>query len=236
MVPHVLTKRPSQPQKPKRKVPKAAIAIPAATGATGYISDDDDEASTGVLDFFSLSEPSAVDYVRTAGGLATNQVPASAAPTVEPTREVARVPCSQSEEPPPVLEQQYQYYEEEGPSNVVPDHSQEAVATTAVGGIDEATMLRLAGKRGRAEAIKFIDVNADDALLTRQEWMTKALSEEKPLHGFSRKREGLPTQKQKQKHQITYLAHQAKERELDLKNSWAQNKMTKMQSQAKYGF
>lgn len=41
---------------------------------------------------------------------------------------------------------------------------------------------------------------------------------------------------QKKKHQITYLAAQAKAREVDLKNQWAQNKSTKRQTQAKYGF
>lgn len=236
LVPHVLTKRPPKPQKPQRKVQKAAAAT-STTTAAGHVSDEDeDEAPTGTSDFFSLSEPSAV-HAKAAGGLAVSQVSTAAAPIVEPIREVSRVSNNQPEEPPPVLEQHYQEaIPGEDPTNMIPFASQPEAATAAEGDIDEAIMLRLAGKRGRAEAINFIDVNADDALLTRHEWMTKALSEEKPQHGFSRKREGLPTQKQKQKHQITYLAHQARERELDLKNTWAQNKMTKMQSQAKYGF
>lgn len=45
-----------------------------------------------------------------------------------------------------------------------------------------------------------------------------------------------PTGQQRRKHQITYLIHQAKERELELKNNWADNKMTRRQTQAKYGF
>ncbi|MGH0175133.1 UNVERIFIED_CONTAM: hypothetical protein FKN15_069323 [Acipenser sinensis] len=45
-----------------------------------------------------------------------------------------------------------------------------------------------------------------------------------------------PTGQQRRKHQITYLIHQAKERELELKNSWAENKLTRRQTQAKYGF
>lgn len=40
----------------------------------------------------------------------------------------------------------------------------------------------------------------------------------------------------KKKHQITYLAAQAKAREVELKNQWAANKSTKRQTQAKYGF
>ncbi len=45
-----------------------------------------------------------------------------------------------------------------------------------------------------------------------------------------------PTGQQRRKHQITYLIHQAKERELELKNNWAENKLTRRQTQAKYGF
>ena len=36
--------------------------------------------------------------------------------------------------------------------------------------------------------------------------------------------------------QYLFFSIQAKEREFDLKNQWAQNKMTKRQSQSKYGF
>lgn len=251
LVPHVLTKRPTQPKKPQAKIPKAAVATPGVgtspvAKVAGHASDEEeDETPAGTIDFFSLSEPTSIDPGMAGKGLVTHQASAAAAaggaaaaPYVLPLREVAEAPSNQPDQPSSVMQQQYQDYEMEGPSDMVPSPSQPAVtaAATTAGGIDEATILRLAGKRGRAEAINFIDVNADDALLTRHEWMTKALTEEKPMHGFSKKREGLPTQKQKQKHQITYLAHQAKERELDLKNTWAQNKMTKMQSQAKYGF
>ncbi len=60
----------------------------------------------------------------------------------------------------------------------------------------------------------------------------KAISEEKTRGGP----EITYNKLQKKKHQITYLAAQAKAREVDLKNQWAQNKSTKRQTQAKYGF
>lgn len=53
---------------------------------------------------------------------------------------------------------------------------------------------------------------------------------------FFQKKGDQPTGQQRRKHQITYLIHQAKERELELKNNWADNKMTRRQTQAKYGF
>lgn len=37
-------------------------------------------------------------------------------------------------------------------------------------------------------------------------------------------------------HRLMVLFFQAKERELELKNSWAENKLTRRQTQAKYGF
>ncbi|KAK3098901.1 hypothetical protein FSP39_024136 [Pinctada imbricata] len=94
-------------------------------------------------------------------------------------------------------------------------------------------LLRLQGKRKKGkEEIHFVDVNADD--YTDPTEIHKHLSEEQ-THQSHRKKDG-PTSTQKRKHQITYLAHQAKERELELKNQWSQNRMTRKQTQAKYGF
>jgi proline-rich protein PRCC len=40
----------------------------------------------------------------------------------------------------------------------------------------------------------------------------------------------------KKKHQITYLAAEAKAREEELQNQWAQNRNARRQTQNKYGF
>ncbi|CAC5426712.1 PRCC [Mytilus coruscus] len=94
--------------------------------------------------------------------------------------------------------------------------------------------LRLQGKHQRGkEPIQFVDVNADDFISTAE--YQKALSEETEYRPSHKKKDG-PSSQQKRKHQITYLAHQAKERELELKNAWSQNAMSKRQTQAKYGF
>ena len=102
--------------------------------------------------------------------------------------------------------------------------------------IDQQALLRLTGKQKKGEIINLIDVKADDALLGKHEWMTKALAEEKPMYSYSNKKGDMPTQQQKRKHQITYLARQAQERELELKNQWANNRMAKKETQSKYGF
>lgn len=91
-------------------------------------------------------------------------------------------------------------------------------------------------KRGQEE-IKVIEVNLADHLTGASLEQTKNLTIQKDLKSHSKKRnKDMPTSQQKRKHQITFLAHQAKERELELKNQWAENKFSKKQTQSKYGF
>ncbi|XP_061111537.1 proline-rich protein PRCC [Conger conger] len=103
---------------------------------------------------------------------------------------------------------------------------------------DDEAFRRLQGKRNRGkEEVKFLEIKGDDQLSGSQQWMTKNMTEEKEQRkSFSKKKGEQPTGQQRRKHQITYLIHQAKERELELKNSWAENKLTRRQTQAKYGF
>ncbi|KAK2887564.1 hypothetical protein QQF64_013235 [Cirrhinus molitorella] len=102
---------------------------------------------------------------------------------------------------------------------------------------DEA-FRRLQGKQNRGrEEIKFLEIKGDDQLSGNKQWMTKNMTAEaEPRKSFSKKKGDQPTGQQRRKHQITYLIHQAKERELELKNNWAENKLTRRQTQAKYGF
>uniref|UniRef100_A0A2P2HYQ4 Serine-rich adhesin for platelets-like n=1 Tax=Hirondellea gigas TaxID=1518452 RepID=A0A2P2HYQ4_9CRUS len=122
------------------------------------------------------------------------------------------------------------------------EDSEEFIATESVETMNEVQMdndawRRLTGKKRCAEEdFDIIDVNASDALLTRDEWMNHAASQEKPTHSHSKKKGNLPSHQQKQKHQITYLAHQAKEREVELKNEWSAGRAKKQQTRAKYGF
>lgn len=103
---------------------------------------------------------------------------------------------------------------------------------------DDEAFMRLQGKRNRGkEEVKFLEIKGDDQLSGNQQWMTKSMTEEKQnRQSFSKKKGEQPTGQQRRKHQITYLIHQAKERELELKNNWAENKLSRRQTQAKYGF
>ncbi|EMP31338.1 Proline-rich protein PRCC [Chelonia mydas] len=103
--------------------------------------------------------------------------------------------------------------------------------------MDDEAFKRLQGKRNRGrEEINFVEIKGDDQLSGAQQWMTKSLTEEKTMKSFSKKKGEQPTGQQRRKHQITYLIHQAKERELELKNTWSENKLSRRQTQAKYGF
>ncbi|XP_070622316.1 proline-rich protein PRCC [Erythrolamprus reginae] len=103
--------------------------------------------------------------------------------------------------------------------------------------MDDEAFKRLQGKRNRGrEEISFVEIRGDDQLSGVQQWLTKSLTEEQSVKSFSKKKGEQPTGQQRRKHQITYLIHQAKERELELKNSWAENKLSRRQTQAKYGF
>ncbi|NXE29750.1 PRCC protein, partial [Ardeotis kori] len=124
------------------------------------------------------------------------------------------------------------YYQEMEPAQAPP---QEISSDSSF--LDDEAFKRLQGKRNRGrEEINFVDIKGDDQLSGAQQWLTKSLTEEKTMKSFSKKKGDQPTGQQRRKHQITYLIHQAKERELELKNTWSENKLSRRQTQAKYGF
>ncbi|NXX74024.1 PRCC protein, partial [Urocolius indicus] len=124
------------------------------------------------------------------------------------------------------------YYQEVEPAQAAPQEM-----NTDSSFIDDEAFKRLQGKRNRGrEEINFVDIKGDDQLSGAQQWLTKSLTEEKTMKSFSKKKGDQPTGQQRRKHQITYLIHQAKERELELKNTWSENKLSRRQTQAKYGF
>lgn len=126
------------------------------------------------------------------------------------------------------------YYPESGDPAVEPPQE---VSGSVSSFMDDEAFKRLQGKRNRGrEEINFVEIKGDDQLSGAQQWLTKSLTEEQNMKSFSKKKGEQPTGQQRRKHQITYLIHQAKERELELKNTWAENKLSRRQTQAKYGF
>lgn len=82
------------------------------------------------------------------------------------------------------------------------------------------------------DEIELVDVKVDEHLVQNREYI-KTISVEKNEKLAD---DDTVNSTHKRKNHITHLAFQAKKRELDLKNQWAQNKLTKSQSRAKYGF
>lgn len=81
------------------------------------------------------------------------------------------------------------------------------------------------------DEIKIQEVNIVNHLNDNLDYL-KAVSEERQQDVSG----PLPSMMAKRKHQLTYLAFQAKQNELKLKNEWAQGRANRDQARSKYGF
>uniref|UniRef100_A0A8C8A1W9 Proline rich mitotic checkpoint control factor n=1 Tax=Oryzias sinensis TaxID=183150 RepID=A0A8C8A1W9_9TELE len=263
LIPHALTKR-HEPKGAKAAVAaqgllgssaspsaiKAAAKSAALQVARQIATDDQDhEDDMAPQNYFSLEESSeppsaAVPAVDPEPGPPSEALPYALAE--EPGQSDAPLDFGGNQEAAGAWGGQYQpmpcpedfpqgYYND--PYYQEPDPGQ-AEEPEQLDMFDDEGFMRLQGKRNRGkEEIKFLEIKGDDQLSGNKQWMTKGVSEEKQTRqSFSKKRGGQPTGQQRRKHQITYLIHQAKERELELKNNWAENRLTRRQTQAKYGF
>jgi len=127
---------------------------------------------------------------------------------------------------------------EVGPKLPVPEQEYN-VDTEGNVAFDEKAIEYLCGKRGikrkEIDEADVIEINGEDIKPDEREWLVKALTEESVHRPVSMQSGGVNSQSKK-KHQITYLAHQAKAMELELKNQWSQNRMARKQTKSKYGF
>ena len=90
-------------------------------------------------------------------------------------------------------------------------------------------------KRNKRENVNIIELSGDHVLPNKDEWLRnhlQAATEYQP-RGLVDEEVAAGTRR---KHQITYLAHQAKANELELQSMWAANRHTRRQTQNKYGF
>ncbi|OTF80053.1 hypothetical protein BLA29_000404 [Euroglyphus maynei] len=122
-----------------------------------------------------------------------------------------------------------------GPSK--PMEQEECSLTNAyVDPNDDMTYKKLIASKfdDNVDNIKIIDVNVHQHLSENKDWL-KNISLEKDTVDEALEAKA-PNSTAKRKNQITFLAYQAKKRELELKNQWAQNRLSKSQTRAKYGF
>ncbi|XP_068188887.1 proline-rich protein PRCC [Antennarius striatus] len=233
---------------------KAAAKSAALQLARQIASDDqDNEEDITPQNYFSLgesSQPAVIPSLDPEPPAPANLLPFS--PTDEPGQSDAPLDFGGTQEGAGAWGGQYQQYEQPvaGPEALPPGYYNEPYYEDPNPGLgeseepgqsamfDDEGFMRLQGKRNRGkEEVKFLEIKGDDQLSGNQRWMTKNMTEEKQnRQSFSKRKGEQPTGQQRRKHQITYLIHQAKERELELKNNWAENKLTRRQTQAKYGF
>ncbi|XP_063238750.1 proline-rich protein PRCC [Bacillus rossius redtenbacheri] len=222
LVPNVLTKKPAAfTVNPAPSLTRRAGSVKPSPALTGY-EDSGDEAEAG--DYFSL-------------GSAADGAPG---PGVGGDEGSLPVPPEATDAPPPTAVAS-------GPDGEWPEASPQGSAESESNPLDredddlllnEEAMQRLCGRRAARDraGVQLIEVSGDALMPDPKEWLTKQLTEERQVRSHGHRRDDGPTSQQKRKHQITYLAFQAKENELELKNQWSQNRMTRKQTQSKYGF
>jgi hypothetical protein len=97
---------------------------------------------------------------------------------------------------------------------------------------------RQRSKHGRNADIKFVDVDQSQTVGSFDEWRQKYGHVQQAGKGSasaSAAKANLSTN-EKKKHQITWLAAQAKERQVDLEQHWAQGAAAKNAARQRYGF
>lgn len=101
----------------------------------------------------------------------------------------------------------------------------------------EALIGARAAKRARKGDIQFIDISQDQVASSHDEWQRNHLQSATGQQPTGRPvGVGDLSAGTKKKHQITYLAYQAKANEAELQAMWAANRQNRRQTQSKYGF
>ncbi|KHJ42886.1 hypothetical protein D918_06968 [Trichuris suis] len=94
--------------------------------------------------------------------------------------------------------------------------------------------------RSMPDTLHIVDVRVDDYMRDVRENVLRNVTLAKPQSSFNTvvpaDEKDKPTVVAKRKHQITYLAHLAKEREGQLEQQWAQNRQRRREARLKYGF
>ncbi|XP_063827421.1 proline-rich protein PRCC [Ostrinia nubilalis] len=244
-VPHVLTQKPTATAKKKPlPSPMKKAKSQVNTLAQDYSDDSDDEEMQN--DFFSINrvdDTPIEDIPLDIDTKATEVIVKNTKTEKEPRGLQSYFKQDIPENPAESLHEQegsdaqYDY-----PNSSTSGYENEYVngaSTSNEAVLDDEAILKLCGTRGKRkrEEIQIVDVNQKEVLADAREWLLKGLMDDTTKRVSASKRRGdEPTSQQRRKHQITYLAHQAKANEAELQNQWANNRMTKRQTQSKYGF
>ncbi|KAJ2940708.1 hypothetical protein O0L34_g14818 [Tuta absoluta] len=255
LIPNAVKKKQSAPLVPTslKKTPLPSPMKKAKSEAKGLVttySDDSDNDDEETTDFFSINKPIDISPIESEP-LDIDMEPAKVAKTVEKkpgiesyfkkdVPEHVELQSDYSEQSDNVTE----YYAQENAG-----YSQEASYSTQYTApessgsnndvLDDEAIRQLIGSRGKRkrEDIQIVDVNQQEVLGDSKEWLLKGLMDDTTKRVSSSKKTGNePSAQQRRKHQITYLAHQAKANEAELQNQWANSRISKRKTQSKYGF
>ncbi|KOB69621.1 Diphteria toxin resistance protein 2, dph2 [Operophtera brumata] len=233
LIPNILTQKPNNVKKTALPSPLKKLKPDSKTLATEYSDESDDDLQN---DFFSFNKPVELPE--------PIELPLDV-PNMKPTE--PKMSKLESYFKKDVVENHVELlpdeesYSQYADSEAGSSYSNEAEAESSNNGmvLDEEAILKLCGSRGkrRREDIHIVDVDQKEVLADAQQWLLKGLMDDTSKRvSSSKKRGNEPTNMQKRKHQITYLAHQAKANEVELQNQWANNRTLKRKTQSKYGF
>lgn len=224
LVPHsVTTKRKAVPPTTKSQERKKAPAKPLLPDA--YESSSDEEGPSA--DFFSLTSTDTLPEV--SKNEINLMVAKRAAKIAETTANLDRLEAQQVEEQQRIQSQA---------AAALHEQEQQALSAQRNSMDDEAMQVLVGGsraKRARMENLDVIDLNHDQVMPSRDEWVRAATASSTTAPVRGELKDG-PKGVARKKHQITYLAHQAKSNEAELQAIWAANRTTQRQSQSKYGW
>lgn len=130
-----------------------------------------------------------------------------------------------------VSEQEHEPYETMLQPSVPAAYPEPGLVSLASNDLPPEALLQLRGRR--EEKIEMFTIDAADFTVEARSNLVKNITIEDKTPPPT---ENEPTRRHKSKHHITHLAFMAKARENELKNQWSVNKMTKRETQQKYGF
>lgn len=237
LTPQAVSRPKPAPKRPPPKPQAPSAAVPKASNVWEQDDADDMETSDDAPKFFTFEEPPLPKVslevepptsAAAAGSAATSSVPVASCPAHAEPHPGPQLSASTVPDIPLRVDP-----EQSRKGKIVFAEPNEPGTSVFDVELDDGALVRLRGKR--QEEINIIDVCADNHI-DKSQILIRGLTEQPTYSAHSDTSDFNTSQQHRRKHQITYLAQQAKAREQDLKNTWAQNRMTRRQTQAKYGF
>ncbi|XP_062542774.1 proline-rich protein PRCC [Armigeres subalbatus] len=201
---------------PKKPFPKNQNTLPKSSAKDDESSDDDEEK----IDFFSLNMDEKLPEI------SSNEINAMVA------KRAARMAAAVEKFDKPSVPEQ-----EPGPSGFHQVHSPSLPNPNDLA--NEQALSSLIGgnkaKRARLDEVNIIDINSEDIVPSKEDFMRRKLQEETgyvPTGHLT----GDWTCTSKRKSHITYLASKAQANAQELEAMWSANRQSRRQTQSKYGF